>query len=291
MSIPRNHHFVSQVLIKKFLGPNDMLFTYSKKNNCIEEKKYTRHDFAERDLNSTLDDDDFIDHKSIEDSLNKNFESNFNKYYDLLIEGIEKEDYSNFLKAVHYLIRMGIIGDMRTPEHKLEIQQTIFGTFEPLMEISTSELKNEYIKLKEKISIVKYISSVDYDELCNGIIDLMGEIIFSIFLAPKDNYFFLPDNSSVVFRSQLVPDTKLSDGTILINPGRPISTVIFPINSQIVIVAQSSKICQQKENGIFQLSKEVMIDYNKLFIKRSRDKVISSNKDYLIQFIKEHIKS
>jgi hypothetical protein len=291
MSVPRNHHFVSQVLIRKFLGTNEMLYTYSKKSKSIDEKPYERFDFAERDLNSTLNENGEIDHKSVEDNLNKYFESGFNKHYDLIIEGFKNDDYSNFETSVKFLIRMGVIGDMRTREHQQEIDQALFGALDTIMENATEELKSGYNNFIEKNSIVKNKSAIDYDELCNEIIDSMGEIIYSVFIVPKDNYFFLPDNSSVVFRSKLEPDTKLDDGTILINPSRPISTVVFPINSLILIVAQSSKISSQKESGVFQLSKDALIEYNKLFINKSRDKVISLNKDYLTNFINEHIKN
>ena len=233
-----------------------MLYTYSKKSQSIDAKPYSRFDFAERDLNSTLTDNGEIDHKSVEENLNKYFESGFNKHYDLLIDGLKNDDYLSFLTSVKYLIRMGIIGDMRTREHQIEMEQTLFGALKPIMEIATDELKNEYFDFIEKTSVVKNKSALDYDSLCNRIIELMGEVVYSVFLSPKDSYFFLPDNSSIVFRSKLEPDTKLDDGTVLINASMPISTVVFPINSQILIVAQSSKICPLDANGIFNLSKE-----------------------------------
>lgn len=291
MSVPRNHHFVSQVLIKKFLGKNNMLYTYNKTSKNIDEKPYSRFDFAERDLNSILNDDGEIDHKSVEDNLNKHFESGFNKHYDLLLDALKNDNYENFLTSVKYLTRMGIIGDMRTLEHQLEINKALFDVLDPIMKNATDELRNGYFNFIQKTSVVIKKSTTDYDELCNGVIELMGEIIYSVFLAPKDHYFFLPDNSSIVFRSKLEPDTKLADGTILINPSMPISTVIFPINSQILIVAQSSKICTQNINGVFHLSNESTNDYNKLFIDRSREKIICSNKDYLSDFINKHVKN
>jgi len=268
-----------------------MLYTYNKKTQNVDEKVYSRFDFAERDLNSTLTDEGEIDHKSVEENLNRYFESGFNKHYDLLINGFRNDDYESFLTSVKYLIRMGIIGDMRTREHQLEMEQALFGALNPLMESATDELRNGYFDYLEKTSGVKNKAGLDYDSLCNRIIKLMGEVIYSVFLSPKDSYFFLPDNSSIVFRSKLEPDTKLNDGTVLINPSMPISTVVFPVNSQTVIVAQSSKICPLNANGVFELSKEDVIDYNKLFITKSREKIICSDKAYLMDFIKQHVKN
>lgn len=289
MSIPRNHHFVSQVLIKKFLGANNNLNIYSKSENKVIIKPFERQDFAVRDLNSIISNNGEIDHKSVEDNLNLYFETEFNKYYDLLIKSIDLNDHENFVISIKYLIRMGIIGDMRTPEHQLEMQNVMFQSFGGLYEMFSDELKQEYHEFLESVSSVKNKTPLVYNELCDKILKIMGEVNYHVFKVADNNYFFLPDNTSVIHRSKLEPDIETKDGKILETPGLPISAILYPINSEIIILVESKKISSQKQNGIYQLSEKVTIDYNKLFIENSRDKVVCSNERYLKDFINKHI--
>ena len=39
---------------------------------------------------------------------------------------MKKEDYEMLTDSIKFMIRMGIIGDMRTPEHQIETQFSIF---------------------------------------------------------------------------------------------------------------------------------------------------------------------
>jgi hypothetical protein len=289
MSIPKNHHFVSKVLIKKFLGNDKMLYTYSKKDRCINEKPYHRFDFAEKDLNSVIDDNGELDRKSIEDNLNKYFESGFNKHYDLLIKGLEGNNFNDLQISAEYLIRMGIIGDMRTPENILETKYSIFSSLGKIINHFDDDLSNGFNSYIKKNSVYKNMTSVDYNEICDKVMELMGETIYSICYAPKNNYFFLPDNSSIQIRSKRETIRKLPNGQNGINTITPITTVIIPINSQILIIAESLEISPRSKNTINQMSKDDIILFNNLFIKHSRDKVICSNKEYLNNFIQQYV--
>jgi hypothetical protein len=40
-----------------------------------------------------VDDNGLIDHKSVEDNLNHNFEQDFNRYYESFFRALKKEDY------------------------------------------------------------------------------------------------------------------------------------------------------------------------------------------------------
>lgn len=289
MTIPRNHHFVSQVLIKKFLGKNKMLYTYSKKDKCIIEKLYHRFDFAKKDLNSVLDDNNKVDHKSIEDNLNKRFESGFNEHYELLLKGLKDNDHGNLEASIKYIVKMGIIGDMRTPENILETKYSILNDLGQIISHFSDDLSIGFKTYVEKNSAYKNINSVNYNEICDKVTELMGETIYSICYAPEDNYFFLPDNSSVQIRSKRETIRKLPNGKTGINNITPITTIIIPVNSHILIIAESLEISPRSKNTLNQLSKEDLILFNNLFIKHSRDKVICSNKEYLTNFINQYV--
>lgn len=290
MSIPRNHHYVSQVLIRKFVDIENNLYTFNKSDSCFEEKKLTRFDFAEQDLNSIKNDLGEIDHSSVEETLNKHIETGFNNHYNKLIASLESENYSNLIESIEYLMRMGIVGDMRTPQHQIEKENNMLEFYRMIYEISADELKADIEHFVNRNSDVKNKFPIDYKEITEKVNEVMGDKIYSIFKAPPTDFFFLPDCSSVVIRSQLEEDTIL-DGKVLLNPGRPIGTIIFPINSNLIIVAQSTKICKQKSHGIYDLSSETVDQYNLMFLKSSRDKIICKDKDYLKTFIDKHVKS
>lgn len=288
MSTPRNHHYVSQVLIRKFLDSDSNLYTYSKVNSCFEEKILSRFDFAEKDLNSTINKLGEIDHSSVEETLNRHIETGFNTHYDKIIAAITTENYSDINTSMEYLMRMGAVGDMRTPQHQIETQNSIMGSFRMIYEHASDELKAQIEHFENHTSGIKNKLPIDYKEISDKVLELMGEKIYSIFNAPQTDYFFLPDCSSVVIRSQLEDDTILN-GEVLLNPSRSIGTIIFPINSKLVIVAQAAKICPQKTHGIYDLSNKTMESYNKMFLDAARDKVICQDKDYLKQFIGRHV--
>lgn len=285
MSVPKNHHFLSKVLLKKFLDSEGRLNYYSKSEKCVTNKEYSRFDFAELYLNSKVSDNGEIDHKSVEDNLNINFERDFNEHYDLLMTALEKDNHESLTNSIKFLIRLGIIGDIRTPEHQKETQNLIFGAFEEAAELLKADnIRQELQEFQERVSPVKNKLPVDYKKIVEQTEKLMGSCIYSIFIAPENEYFFLPDNSAVIIRSKLEPDIEFN-GKILESVSRPISTVIFPINSQTIIVSQSAKICHQKSHGIYNLKSAVVYDYNKMFLDSARDKVICANNEYLQNFV------
>lgn len=284
MSTPKNHHFLSQVILKKFLDSEGRLNYYSKTEDSITNKEYSRFDFADSYLNSIIDDNGVIDHKSVEDNLNHNFERDFNRYYDSFFSALKDDNHELLNESIKFMIRLGIIGDMRTPEHQIEKQKSIFGGFEQIRGLADSKLQQELQEFYDRVSPVKNKLPVDYNEIAEGVQELMGDCIYSVFIADVNEYFFLPDNSAVTIRSKLEDDI-LINGEILESPSRPIATVIFPINSKTIIVSQSAKICPQKSHGIYTLQNESVYKYNKMFLKSARDKVICGKNEYLRTFI------
>ncbi|WP_430408926.1 DUF4238 domain-containing protein [Kordia sp.] len=288
MSIPRNHHYVSQVLIKKFLTVNKYYSYYSKLEKKVLTKRLERKDFAEKDLNSITDDKNEIDHKTIEDNLNSNFERDFNKYYHSLFKSIETNNLVLFEQSIKYLIRLGIIGDMRTREHQLETQNAILGGLSDMYDLFSDELKQEFSNIIDTQKPVKNKLPIDFNKLTDEILYNMGEINYYVFKAHKNHFFFLPDNTSIINRSKSYEDIKTDDGLTLTSPAAHITMVIYPINSKTIIATMSQKINNQYKSGTFNLSEEMTESYNYSFINNSRDKVICENEKYLNMFINKY---
>jgi hypothetical protein len=154
--------------------------------------------------------------------------------------------------SIKFMIRMGIIGDMRTPEHQIETQFSIFSAFNQISRLADLKLQQEIGEFYNRTSFVKNKLPLDYNEVAVKVQELMRDCMYSVFVAEDNEYFFLPDNSAVTIRSKLDSDIELN-GEILESLSRPIATVIFPINSQTIIVSQSTKICHQKSHGIYKL--------------------------------------
>lgn len=286
MNEPKLQHYLSQVLIRQFIDQEENLYTYSKTVG-YNEKRLERTDFSVTDLNTTVDKHGNIDRFTIEKILGKYFESDFPKHYKKILSALESGEYSKLTKSIKYIIKMGIIGDMRTPEHQFEIQESILGSLREITKHATDELKNEFLKFEKSQFGIKNKLPNDFKKTADKIYEIMGKKVFSIFKAPKTEYFFLPDCTSVVMRTQLEDDILLN-GQLLLNPARPIATVIFPVDSHTIIVVQSAKICPQKTNGIYELSSETVDRYNKMFLDNARDKIVCKDKFYLRQFIDRH---
>lgn len=286
MSEPVLHHYLSQVLIRQFIDDEENLYTFSKTTG-YNEKKLHRSDFSIPDLNTTIDKFGNIDRYSIEKLLGKYFETDFPKHYNKIHEALGNGEFSKLSKSIKFIIKMGIIGDMRTREHQLEVQEWILGSLREIMKLATEEMQEEFLQFEKSQTGIKNKIPTDFKNTADRIYELMGEKIFSIFKAPENDFFFLPDCTSVVRRAQLEDDS-IVNGEVLSNLSRQISTIIFPIDSKTIIVVEAAKICSQTKNGIFELSSECVDSYNKLFLKTARDKVICRDKQYLKQFIDRH---
>lgn len=119
MSKPRNHHFVSQVHIKKFFNTNrKKIFVYDKVLNNLYFKTTTKSLFSEKDLNTKFDNGS-QDFESLENDLNQFFEKDFSEHFLIIKKFIEELNYSEKVNnALFYFAKYGIIGEIRNPKEK-----------------------------------------------------------------------------------------------------------------------------------------------------------------------------
>lgn len=254
MNIPRNHHYVSQVLSKKFLSTEGQIYVYNKQKDTINMSASTRFLFSQRDLNSLKDSNGIIDHASVESALDKNFETGFNTHYDVIIKTLNQNNYkgttvslsdgktgnliSNYeevQRSIKYLIGMALIGESRHPEKIKRRNDAIFETLLEISEYATDELKSEIHELCERQLDMTSKIGLDFVELLDGILKNMGDVTYSIQIAPEGEYFFLPDCSAAIkhFRAE---DT-IIEGAVYYNMAETIGLVSMPINSKIIIQA------------------------------------------------------
>lgn len=287
MNIPRNHHYVSRVLIKKFADDNGVLYYYDKQLNNFGISRSAKRIFSERDLNTTISENDELDYSSTEEKLHKNFETNFNHFYNKLNDALENKLSDELIEAIKYLIKLGIIGESRTPHYKKRSQEAFFSLLGSVTSYSSENVKNHFLNNKD----LKYLNTIDYNEVCNGKISLMGKSYFKVLIAPAGEFILLPDCTSITLRHQLESDSYFN-GELYLNQARPISTVIMPINSKLILVAQSEKICpvEYRYHGTQEISKKYVYEYNRLLFEKANRTVICGNRDYLKEFITKYRK-
>jgi hypothetical protein len=295
MSTPRNHHYVSQALSRNFLSEEGRLFKVSKSEKRIREVKSTKSLFSQRDLNSILDEDGEIDHKTVETILNQYFETNFPTHCRIILDALSTNcevgkvvpNTENIQESMEYLLGMSLIGPFRHPQYMQETEQMIFGILNEIASNAVPELQNAIYYEMNRLSAVKNKVSVDFKELKKGIFELMGDIKYGVMRAPENHCFILPDCSAGTKRFQMPSD--FIDGIEYINPSMPIGFALMPINSKVVITAVSRRLLpdefRKQANGFYSMNEETMFDYNNILFDSAYNEVACENKEYLEGFI------
>lgn len=291
MSEPRNHHFVSQVLSKKFISSEGKIFVFNKnsKYKKFQSKSTTKSLFSRKDLNTRRDAEGGLDFQTVENELNKEFESNFSDHYNVIINAIEgrskKEelDSINILKSLKFLISLGAIGQTRHPDKIERNNNVIWGGLMSIAELSNDSLKNQIHSAYNSYSGLSNKTPINFKELSDGIIEQMGGVTYSIFLAPKNHFFVLPDCTAAILRVKAEDDVR--DGEVYINPAQLISSVLMPLNSSILISATSNRIIPEalKVYGheIYQVESDMVKGFNKSLFDYSFGEIACENEGYL----------
>jgi len=281
MSKPKNHHFVSQVHIKKFFNTIDKkIYIYDKILNNFYFKKTTKSLFSEENLNTKFD-NGVKDFESLEKDLNTFFEKDFTTHYLTIKKFIEEQEFSKKINdSLIYFAKYGAIGEVRNPKEKQSTENAIFKAFTEIAKNATPELKNDIEEAFSYKKESKYINSIQYSEFANEIIDLMGDLIFRIEIPhKKDDYFLLPDFCAANVRERI---------NEYFNPDlKEIAYIGLPLSSKIYIHFYSSKIknIKIKSDMIFIDSSRVY-NLNKVNLEYSESKVACESEDYLNEFIK-----
>ncbi|MGZ4054948.1 MAG: DUF4238 domain-containing protein [Bacteroidia bacterium] len=289
-----NHHYVSQVLSRKFFNSDKTTYQYNKTTKRTKKLRSTKSLFSVKHLNTKLDEEGNIDYSSTEDTLNRYFETDLNKHYNRIIAIVNGDNKvgelipnsENVIESMQFLIGMGIIGEMRTPWHMTEAAETIFAPLLMIAEGATEELRNNILGYRNMLSGFINKIPLDFKEIKDGVAQLMGETTYSIYTAPKDHYFILPDCTSRIKRYKLVEDD-IIDGQTYINPQMSIGMVIMPLNSKIIISANARKLITTNNgaHGLYKLKPEVANDFNLILYEAARQGVVCENEEYLKKIV------
>lgn len=282
MSIPKNHHYISQVHIKNFFNSEkDEIYLYDKKKGNFFIKKTTKSIFSEKNLNTKLNGSTY-DYSSIEEQLNKYFEKDFRSNFELVSQYIiDKKRTLEFENAIIYFAKYAVISELRTPFKKKQTDNALFNGFSIIREIGDEKLKkkfNEYFTFNNER---KYSNEIDYVEFSQNVLESMGEIYFIIETPQNDNdYYFLPDFGAATSREKI---------NTYFNPDiKEIAYIGIPISSKIYIHFYSSKLRSSvKCSSLIFVSSDIVFKLNKMNFDYCNKIIACESQKYLEDFIEQ----
>jgi hypothetical protein len=279
MSIPLNHHYVSQCQIKQFFNEeHGKIYLYNKVKRNFYSRPSSKGIFSEKYSNSIFKDGK-IDHTTLEDDL-KIFEDEYSGAVELIsntgkTRNISKDCYHSLLKITLF----GIIGHLRTPQIKKGLDDAVNNPFHGLYEECTEELRQKLESLTEYKEYVSYSNVVKYSTTALRIAERMGGLAFTIWHIQSDDFFLLPDTSAFTVRRKI---------NNYFNPNiYEIAEVGFPLTNKIFIHALSQKLGQEKSyiGFIDEKSRQLVTDINYNLFHYAENDVATRDEAYLKQVI------
>jgi len=283
MSIPRNHHYVSQVHLKQFFNEQEnLIYVYDKQRENYFSKKTTKSLFSEKDLNTRYIDEN-KDFESLENDLNNFFEKDFNENLNIVNKLVESSDMTQKANnALYYFAKYGVVGDLRTPRHKKAMDDTIWESMSKLIPMCTPELKEELEEMFAYRKEVKYSNVLEYSEISEKILKLMGGLIFKIIIPKNESDFFVvPDCSSITMRDKI---------NEYFNPDiKEIAYIGIPISSKMYIHFFSEKLFKDNKpiSDVVYEDTCVIDKINKASFDVCQSKIACENELYLKKFIRK----
>lgn len=280
MSIPKNHHYISQIHIKNFFNNQKKeIYLYDKElENCFT-KNTTKSIFSEKNLN-TKHIDNTLDYSSIEKDLNDNFEKDFGSNFNIVKNFISDHNFNeNVEDAILYFAKYGVISELRTPFRKKHADNAIFNGMSVIMEMGDENLKKEFLDYFTFNDERKYTNAIDYNEFAHKVLKAMGEIMYIIEIPENENdYFFLPDFGAATRREKI---------NTYFNPDvKEIAYIGLPLSSKIYIHFYSRKLKNVNYSQIRSISSEQVYLLNKANLDYSNKLVACENFNYLSDFTK-----
>ena len=274
MSIPRKHHYIPQVHIRKF-KTDDGYNVFRKAESKIINFKSSSQFFHIKDLNSSIDfDTKEIDHKTTEEEISNLWDSKFNYHYDALLKCIEESiqtgEFSkvNIQENLKFFFEYSIVGYLRRAKQTNNYHEKGFDIVDAVEEFATmlenedlSELGFSSEENLEGISFLRNFANEIFNEskhfdklkypsptVTEAKMLVPNEVCCDIFVT-FDSRFNLPDCTAFIKRSAEVFEymgTKLNK----------ITYIGLPLSPNIYLQIKDNDLVQDKTNGIYLLPNE-----------------------------------
>jgi hypothetical protein len=290
MSIPKNHHHVSQCHIRYFKNNETGKYClYNKELDIFEKPKPSEESIFSEDYGNTRFKDGELDHKGLEDELNIRFETDFVQHADKIIEAVSNSTYEiDSLKAsLQYLLLYAVISDMRHPSFKKgaddRVNDLMSKALNHIFYLETGEKSDFKISDFEK-SKTKYSNLLDYNDIAEERLQSMGNLSIDVVVAGANDEFILPDTGCYLKRARI--------NNYINKDIQEIAVIGLPLTYKIFILATSVKLEGVKE-GVFvvkNIPSLLVEDANRELYINGIKKVLARNKNVL-EFIVEKYKN
>lgn len=302
MSIPRKHHYVPQVHIKRF-EHSDGYTVFIKDKKKLISKKSSHDIFAIKDLNSSLDENGNIDHTSIELSLGEIWDNKFNSHLQSLLswikDSIEQNNYSKIPieESLKFFFEYGLMGYMRSIRKKREFNDSIINSILELKELiphiyevdlSNLEFTKEQTEIgregiKDFINLSTNLATEWQNKLkfpAPSAIELPmlipDNLVGDIFVS-KAPPFYLPDCTAIILKSEKTSEYQNRN----INK---IVSISLPLTQNVFIQIRNKDFFPSDSTDLFSIGKERTEEINNQLINYAFEQVLVA-KEFKLQSI------
>lgn len=285
MSIPKNHHYVSKCHQKEFFNSETKeIYVYDKLLDNLYSKKSTKNLFSENLLNTIKTDSQF-DNITLETELKILFEDKFHQHLVIINNFLtSQDDTDKAYESLCWLTLLGIVGEMRHPKFKKEIDILMLDLKAEIFERATGISKEKLMTRFKSELKTPYSNTIGYINVALKILGKMEPLDFLIYSIESEDSFILPDTSCFQIRGQLKTH---------INPSiNEIIQIGIPLSDKLLIIA-TPKIFETNLHGIQfirQNNSNEVLKLNKFLFEFAKKAVVCKNKKNLEQTI-ERIKN
>jgi len=282
MNVPINHHYVSRSHQSQFFNDSTgRIYLYDKEWDNFYHRTTTKSVFSEDHLNTRFTNGEF-DQKTLEFELQRMLEDDFNNHVAQVKKFVNtRQDQDETCESLYWLTLYGIVGEMRHPIFKRQIDETLDHTeFELLVKhFGVDEpTAMSYIESKK---VTPYHNNISYIEVALKIIEKLDPIEFEIYVIESSDHFLLPDTSCWQLRGQLnyYPNNFIKE---IIQIGLPISDKIF------VLVTPQSRNIESHSISVMWIDEDespTVDQINRDLFSFSKKAVACKDESYLKEFI------
>lgn len=284
MSIPKNHHFVSQCHIKNFFNDKEgKLFLYDLKLDNFFFRTTTKSVFSEANSNTTIS-AGILDYSSLEKELKDEFEDKFAYSYQQLIKLVMNPQSPKGVWREHLLnlVRYGAAGELRPPEYKVSMDISIQNLlFNIILPNAAEPLRQQFQQLKDDLSQVKHHNRISYAKFADRVILGMEPFFVEIIVITTNDHFLLPDRPSITSRAKI---------NNYFNPDiQEIAIIGIPLSSKVYLNVVSKAVREGKDSVILirEQNRSLAHNINKQLLMRAYKQIACESEGYLKAFISQ----
>jgi hypothetical protein len=248
VSIPKNHHYVSQCHQREFFNKETgYIYVYDKEKKNFYRKETTKTLFSKDYLNSKENSGD-LDHITLERELKILFEDDFDKFVNLVKAFVvEPINLPEMYEILGRFTLMGTLGQLRNPLFKKQLTELTRRMETDVLNMSTGfdkDMISTFLTAKLK---TPYDNRIGYIDTALRILERMEPMEYELFSIESDVHFILPDTSCYQVRGQLRPYPN--------TPIQEITRIGMPLTDKIFLLASSS-LLKGNRNGIQSILEE-----------------------------------